>query len=189
MKPLWIKWYPVNWLHSTARDEMDAAQRSTFQDFVCLAAISKTPGSFKFVSAESLSRMLNTDVKTIEETIKVCFDRKRISIRDDAEGRVMKILKWKVYQSFTSVDNKTEKAHNNVNDKGDSSSLLSTSKSSYLRGGVGGEDLSEWRAAVEREIRKGKMEEGLAGFELEAAVKERIEAWDAEHLKPGRTRK
>jgi uncharacterized phage protein (TIGR02220 family) len=152
MKPLWIKWYPVNWLHSTARDEMNAAQRSTFQDFVCLAAISKTPGSFKFVNAESLSRMLNTDVKTIEETIKVCFDRKRISIREDAEGMVMKILKWKVYQSFASVDNKTEKTHNNVNDKVDSSShLLSNNSSSDLRGGVGGH-------------------KGESGFELEANV-------------------
>ncbi|HUX39322.1 MAG TPA: hypothetical protein VMV44_15590 [Rectinemataceae bacterium] len=126
MKPLWIKWYPVNWLHSTARDEMDAAQRSTFQDFVCLAAISKEAGSFKFVSIESLSRMLNTETKVVESTIKVCLDRKRISIRDDAEGKVMKILKWKVYQSFTSVDDKPRKAQIKVNDKDDCSSLLNT---------------------------------------------------------------
>ena len=189
MKPLWIKWYPVNWLHSTARDEMGPAQRATFQDFVCLSAISKTPGSFKFVNTESLSRMLNTPQEIIEETIKVCFDRKRISIRDDAEGRVMKILKWKIYQSFTSVDNKTEKGHLNVNGKSGLSSLLSTSNSSDLRGGVGEGDLESRRAAAEAEFRREKEEAGMVGFALEGEVERLLKLWDANRVKADKLRK
>ena len=49
--------------------------------------------------------------------------------------------------------------------------------------------MSAWRKAVELEIRKEKAGEGMDGFEMEVAVKERMEAWDKEHLKPGRTRK
>lgn len=114
MKYSWIKWYPAQWLHSTARDEMTAEERATFQDFVCLSALNKEPGEFKFVNFKSLSRQLNTDEIIIEKTIKKCIDKKRIELFKDDEGYICKILKWHIYQAVRKVDNddvnnKTEK--------------------------------------------------------------------------------
>lgn len=97
---MWIKWYPMQWLHSTCRDELNAAQRATFQDFVCLAAVSPKPGMFKFVSHKSLARTLNTPVETVRTTIKICIKKKRIHITEGPEGMACKILKWPDYQSF-----------------------------------------------------------------------------------------
>jgi hypothetical protein len=121
MKPLFIKWYPSQWLHSTARDEMNAAERATFHDFVCLAAISMTTGSFKFVSVEGLSRTLNTEASIIENTIKVCVEKRRISVSEDVEGSIIRILKWEAYQSLVPVNIKPKKRRIKVNVKTDSS--------------------------------------------------------------------
>lgn len=97
---MWIKWYPMQWLHSTCRDEMTAAQRATFQDFVCLAAISPTPGSFKFLSHEALARTLNTPMATIKATMDICLAKNRITLKNEQEGLVCTIVKWSGYQSF-----------------------------------------------------------------------------------------
>ncbi|MFA5377628.1 MAG: hypothetical protein WC455_17895 [Dehalococcoidia bacterium] len=121
MKPLFIKWYPSQWLHSTARDEMNAAERATFHDFVCLAAISMTTGSFKFASVEGLSRTLNTEASIIENTIKVCVEKRRISVSEDVEGSIIRILKWETYQSLAPVNIKPKKRRIKVNVKTDSS--------------------------------------------------------------------
>jgi len=111
MRLHWIKWYPVQWLHSTARDEMSVEERATFHDFVCLAAVSSIPGQFKFVNAESLSRQLNTDVKIIEKTLICCKNKNRLKITKTKEGFVCKITKWHIYQPVTEmkgVNNKQE---------------------------------------------------------------------------------
>lgn len=140
MKPQWIKWYPVLWLHSTARNEMGAGERATFQDFVCLAAISPTPGIFKFVDEPSLARSLNTDLETIKSTMKICLEKNRISIKKGPEGYSLKIIKWGVYQPMNPVNDKPEKEGIKVNFKDDSSSLLSSSLLFSLEeGGKGGE--------------------------------------------------
>jgi len=111
MRLHWIKWYPVQWLHSTARDEMSVEERATFHDFVCLAAVSSIPGQFKFVNAESLSRQLNTDVKIIEKTLNCCKNKNRLKITKTKEGFVCRITKWHIYQPVTEmkgVNNKQE---------------------------------------------------------------------------------
>jgi hypothetical protein len=163
MKPLWIKWYPVQWLHSTARDEMSAGERATFQDFVCLAAISSTPGIFKFVDEESLSRMLNTDIEILKKTIKTCLERKRISIKNTPEGKLCKVLKWYIYQPITNVINNQEIQKDKVNVKTDSSSLLLSSLifsfSSLKWEGIKEEDKTGWKEAfpacdIEAELMK-----------------------------------
>lgn len=151
MRPQWIKWYPVQWLHSTARDEMNSSERATFQDFVCLAAISQVPGLFKFVAEDSLARTLNTEVQIIKSTIKVCLDRKRISIKKDKEGYIIKILKWYKYQPLTPVDNNSLNNDSKVNLKDDSSSLLLSSInfsfSSLNWEGIGEGDKKAWGEA------------------------------------------
>jgi len=163
MKPQWIKWYPVQWLHSTARDEMTAAERATFQDFVCLASISSFPGRFKFVGEESLARTLNTDPQIVKNTIKVCLERKRISIKKDKEGYTVKILKYHIYQPLSPVDSNPNKYEVKVNDKTDSSSLLFSSLffsfSSLKWEGIGEGDKKAWEEAypacdVEIELKK-----------------------------------
>ena len=97
---MWIKWYPMQWLHSTCRDELSAAERATFQDFVCLAAISPTPGSFKFVSNESLARTLNAPIVTIKTTMEKCVKKNRLSLEDGPEGMICTVIKWPDYQSL-----------------------------------------------------------------------------------------
>jgi hypothetical protein len=97
---MWIKWYPMQWLHSTCRDEMSAAQRATFQDFVCLAAISPAPGSFKFLSYEALARALNTSPAIVKSTMEICVAKNRISLAEEKEGTICTIIKWPDYQAF-----------------------------------------------------------------------------------------
>jgi len=104
MKLHWIKWYPVQWLHSTARDEMTVEQRATFHDFVCLAAVSQTPGQFKFVNIESLARQLNTPPPIIKNTLQECLRKNRVTLRKNIEGYVCKIVKWHIYQPLTESE-------------------------------------------------------------------------------------
>jgi len=56
----WIKWYPTDWLHSTCRDDLSAAERATFQDYVCLASLRDPVGQFKVSSWDAIARQLNT---------------------------------------------------------------------------------------------------------------------------------
>ena len=90
----------MQWLHSTCRDELSAAERATFQDFVCLAAISPTPGSFKFVSNESLARTLNAPIVTVKTTIEKCVKKNRLGLEDGPEGMICTVIKWPDYQSL-----------------------------------------------------------------------------------------
>jgi len=114
MKLPWIKWYPVQWLHSTARDEMSVEERATFHDFVCLAAVSSMPGQFKFVSIKSLSRQLNTDAKIIEKTLICCKKKNRLKFKKTKEGFVCEITKWHIYQPVAELKgvNKKKKKSN-----------------------------------------------------------------------------
>jgi len=132
MKPLWLKWYPIKWLHSTARDELDTAERATFQDFVCLAAIGSPPGTFKFVNIKSLSRQLNTDPEIIKRTIEKCIKTKRIEIFEDEEGYICKISKWYIYQTFK--EDEGDNIKNIVNNKQNiSPSKLTLNKQDKIR--------------------------------------------------------
>jgi hypothetical protein len=125
MKYQWIKWYPIRWLHSTARDELSPSERSVFHDFVCLAAISENPGTFKFTNIDALSRQINTSSDVIKNTIKICQEKERIKLQQDKEACYITISKWGNYQSIPgvrtgnqnlSVNNKTQKHRFNVND-------------------------------------------------------------------------
>lgn len=104
---------------------MKDCERATFQDFVCLAAISNFPGQFKYASEEGLARMLNTSVDVVKSTIKVCVDRKRITIKKDKEGYLVKISKWNIYQALRPVDDNSGSNDFKVNDN----ALESISKS------------------------------------------------------------
>lgn len=130
---------------------MNAAERATFHDFVCLSAISAIPGSFKFVGEESLARMLNTDAEVVKSAIKVCLERKRIRIKKDKEGYVLTVLKWNVYQPLIPVDSKVEERPIKVNHKTESSSLLLSSInfsfSSLIWEGIGEVDKEAWKSA------------------------------------------
>jgi len=104
MKLRWIKWYPVQWLHSTAREEMTVEERATFHDFVCLAAISQKPGEFKFINIRSLARQLNTPAEIVERTLRVCKASRRVQVKKISEGMVCRICKWHIYQPPTQMD-------------------------------------------------------------------------------------
>jgi hypothetical protein len=74
--------------------------------------------------------MLNTDVEIIRKTIKICLEKKRISLKEDKEGWVCTVLKWHIYQPVVAVNFKHEKDGFKVNFKPVSSSLLFSSLSS-----------------------------------------------------------
>ena len=116
----WIKWNPTEWLHSTCRDELLPAERATFHDYVCLAALpGMSPGQFKFLSNNSLARQLNTPVEIISSTNQKCTEQHRILITDNIEGQVCTIMNWSKYQtisdSLSSVNKKQKKLTKSVN--------------------------------------------------------------------------
>ena len=104
----WLKWYAIDWINSTARDELTPAERSTWVDFVCLARFpGSPPGTFKFASYEALARKLNTPLEVILSTCDKCL-KNRITVDITSEGLLINILNWDRYQSGQG-DNK--KAH------------------------------------------------------------------------------
>jgi hypothetical protein len=110
---MWIRWYPIQWLHSTCRDELEPAERATFQDFVCLAAISATPGKFKYTDEEGLARQLKTPAEVIRTTIKKCEAAARIIITRDVEGYYFEVVKWGRYQVYLSDEEYRRKVNRN----------------------------------------------------------------------------
>jgi len=111
---MWIKWHPVDWLHSTCRDELTPAERATFQDYVCMASIREPLGEFRVSSLEALARQLNTPINIIESTNKKCVNAKRIIVEKKENEYVFKIIKYYVYQSLSpykekNVNKKTKK--------------------------------------------------------------------------------
>ena len=100
----WIKWYAIDWINSTARDEMTPAERGTWTDFVCLARFpGSTPGTFKFASYEALARKLNTPLEVVLSTRDKCLAN-RIRVEQDEEGFVMTILNWDKYQGLSGTE-------------------------------------------------------------------------------------
>ena len=94
----WVKWYAIDWINSTARDEMTPEERGTFVDFVCLARFpGSPPGSFKFASWQALARKLNTPLEVVISTRDKCLAN-RIQVSQDDEGLIMTILNWDKYQ-------------------------------------------------------------------------------------------
>lgn len=116
----WIKWYSIDWINSTARDELTPAERSTFTDFVCLASFpGSDPGTFKFSSWEALARKLNTPLEVIESTRDKCTAN-RISVSSNSEGLLVTILNWNKYQGVKSDNSfwqEHQKSDNNISPK------------------------------------------------------------------------
>src|SRR3989337_3092683 len=87
----WLKWYAIDWINSTARDELTPAERSTWVDFVSLARFpGSAPGTFKFASYEALARKLNTPLDVILSTRDKCLAN-RITVADTTEGLMVTI--------------------------------------------------------------------------------------------------
>jgi len=101
----WIKWYGVEWINSTARDELSPAERGTFIDFVCLASFpSMLEGQFKISSWKALERKLRTPLAVIENTRDKCIQNQRISVHnEEGEGIIVTILNWNRYQAITKT--------------------------------------------------------------------------------------
>lgn len=101
----WIKWYGIDWINSTARDELTPAERSTFLDFVCLASYpGSPPGTFKVASWEALARKLNTPLEVILQTRDKCLST-RISVASTPESLLVSISNWEKYQAPLKPDN------------------------------------------------------------------------------------
>lgn len=162
MKPIYIRWYPVLWLHSTARDEMGPAERATFHDFVCLAGVSKVYGKFKFSSIEGLARSLNTPKEIIESTIKICLDRYRIKMREVPEGFEVTIIKWKQYQAL--------REDGNVNIKDDNDGFKVNSKRHFHSNTISSSlhlDLSSWEWKNIKEEDRAKWKQAFPACDIE----------------------
>ena len=106
----WIKW-ETSWLHSTIRDQLDAAERATYHDFVVLAALNDDHlGSFKAASWESLARKLNTPIDVILSTRDKCLGD-RITVEPSTNNEiVVSICNWNKYQFPYRASRKTSKA-------------------------------------------------------------------------------
>lgn len=102
----WFKWYGVDWINSTARDELTPEERGTFVDFVSLASFPGFEGKFKFASWEALARKLNTPLEVIISTRDKCKATNRIQIDTDHEGIWVTIIKWNRYQALKTVSKK-----------------------------------------------------------------------------------
>lgn len=105
----WIKIYPIEWLHSTCRDELLPAERATFQDYICLASLRDPLGEFRYISDESLARQLNTPAEVIKNTNLKCINSHRIFITKNEEDYTLKVLNYFKYQTLRPVNKKHKK--------------------------------------------------------------------------------
>ena len=114
--------------------------------------------------------MLNTEIEIVRSTIKVCLDRKRITLKKDKEGFIIRISKWRIYQTLSPVDNKPKEDIVNVNNKQDSSCLLLSSLSSLSFD----KNLKEWKGIQEEDKKRWK--EAYPACDIEIELK-RMAEW------------
>ncbi len=101
----WIKWYGQQWLNSTARYELNAAERGLFVDFCSLSSletIGLQEGQFKIASWQALAHKLNAPLEDVISARDKCL-QSRISAQEiPGEGIIITILNWQKYQPLKS---------------------------------------------------------------------------------------
>lgn len=97
----WIKWYGQQWLNSTARYELNEAERGLFVDFCSLAScetIGLQEGQFKIASWEALAHKLNASLENVLTARDKCLQSRIGTEEVTGEGIIITILNWHKYQ-------------------------------------------------------------------------------------------
>lgn len=119
----WIKWYGQQWLNSTARYELNEAERGLFVDFCSLASVETIglkEGQFKIASWQALAHKLNSSIENVISARNKCLQSRISATEIPGEGIIVTILNWHKYQPAV-LKEKTPPAppvkENNILDK------------------------------------------------------------------------
>ena len=96
----WIKGHTSE-LDSTLYQEADIEIRYVFYALRLLAGRENKAGKIKYLNNDHLARLINTTPEIIEKSLKFLEKTKRIKIKKIAEGYILKISKWHIYQGDT----------------------------------------------------------------------------------------
>lgn len=108
----WIKWYPIDWLHSTCRQELAPEERAAWHDFVCLASLREPYGKFRFTNTMALSQVLQIPENVLKSTFEKCSKSKRLRLKITPIETTVTITKYNKYQPQLDVYKIKEKNDN-----------------------------------------------------------------------------
>ena len=147
----WIKWYPIDWIHSTCRQDLEPAERAAWHDFVCLASLREPLGKFRFTNLAGLSSVLLIPESVLKSAFEKCERSKRIRIKTTPVETTITIVKYRKYQPQLSVSKKPENIEKRLQKPGvPIYSILSSilfDFSSLKWEGIKEEDLNNWAEA------------------------------------------
>jgi len=100
-KRSWIKLWVTGWLHGSIRWQLDASERATWADLICLAGECNNSGQIcdndgRAFPIEYIANQLNIPLDLLGATIAKCKAEGRIEDREDG---VIVIANWDAYQS------------------------------------------------------------------------------------------
>lgn len=147
----WIKWYPIDWIHSTCRQDLEPAERAAWHDFVCLASLREPLGKFRFTNLAGLSSILRIPESVLKSAIEKCLNSKRIRIKESSVETTITIVKYRKYQPGVGVNKKPENIEKRLRNLGVSSlvyiSSISFDFSSLNWKGIEDQDVKGWEEA------------------------------------------
>jgi len=97
----WVKLWVTGWLHGSIRWQLDAAERSTWADLICMAGECNQDGRIcdndgRALPIKYIANTLNIPIDLLGGTIAKCKAEGRIEDRNDS---IIVIANWKAYQS------------------------------------------------------------------------------------------
>ncbi len=97
----WVKLWITGWLHGSIRWQLDAAERATWADLICMAGECSQNGQIcdndgRGLPIEYIANTLNIPIDLLGSTIAKCKSEGRIEDREDG---VIAIANWQAYQS------------------------------------------------------------------------------------------
>ena len=100
-KRSWIKLWVTGWLHGSIRWQLDASERATWADLMCLAGECNHNGQIcdndgKAFPIDYIANQLNIPLDLLGATIAKCKAEGRIENREDG---IIVIANWNAYQS------------------------------------------------------------------------------------------
>lgn len=115
----WVKLWVTGWLHGSIRWQLNAAERATWADLICLAGECNHNGMIcdndgREYPISYIANQLNIDIALLGSTIAKCKAEGRIEDRKDG---VIVIANWGAYQSEYSRQKKYREKAKNKNKK------------------------------------------------------------------------
>lgn len=97
----WVKLWITGWLHGSIRWQLDAAERATWADLICMAGECSQNGHIcdndgRPLPIEYIANTLNIPLDLLSGTIAKCKAEGRIEDREDG---IIVISNWQAYQS------------------------------------------------------------------------------------------